>query len=201
VTSGWQNPKRGANGRKCTKESEDANLLAGKQLRKKARIHWGFLNLVPGLPLSPPHPLWRFSSSFSENPQDHDSLCLSTLHRRFSDGFPPIDRTHPAEFHSAVPLRSTQGSSSPVVRERPNVPVAETHFEGTRRAQVANPHFHRFRDAFAVSLLEKGVPLENVSVLLGHSSVKITEKHYAPWVKKRQEILEEQVKATWQVPA
>ena len=29
-------------------------------------------------------------------------------------------------------------------------------------------------------LLMSGVPLERISVLLGHSSVKITEKHYAP---------------------
>ena len=69
------------------------------------------------------------------------------------------------------------------------------------RAKVEHPHFHRFRDSFAVSLLEKGVPLENVSILLGHSSVKVTEKHYAPWVKRRQAILEEQVRATWQIPA
>jgi hypothetical protein len=32
--------------------------------------------------------------------------------------------------------------------------------------------------------------IEQVSVLLGHSSLKITEKHYAPWVKARQEQLE-----------
>jgi len=65
------------------------------------------------------------------------------------------------------------------------------------QAQVPKPHFHRFRDSFAVSLLEKGVSIENVSALLGHSSVAVTNKHYAPWVKRRQEILEEQVRATW----
>jgi integrase len=27
--------------------------------------------------------------------------------------------------------------------------------------------------------------MERVSVLLGHSSVKITERHYAPWVQAR----------------
>jgi site-specific recombinase XerD len=31
-----------------------------------------------------------------------------------------------------------------------------------------------------VSLLENGVSIENVSVLLGHSSVRITERHYKP---------------------
>ncbi|MEZ5283804.1 MAG: hypothetical protein R2712_03115 [Vicinamibacterales bacterium] len=32
----------------------------------------------------------------------------------------------------------------------------------------------------AVSLLLKGVSLDSVSKLLGHSSIKITERHYAP---------------------
>ena len=36
---------------------------------------------------------------------------------------------------------------------------------------------------FAVSLLEQGVAIETISMLLGHSGVKITEKHYKPWVK------------------
>jgi integrase/recombinase XerD len=64
-------------------------------------------------------------------------------------------------------------------------------------AKVDNPHFHRFRDSFAVALLEKGVSLETVSVLLGHSSLKITERHYKPWVKKLQMKLEEEVAKLW----
>jgi integrase len=41
-------------------------------------------------------------------------------------------------------------------------------------------HPHMFRETFAVEMLLAGVPLEQVSILLGHKSVKITEKHYAP---------------------
>jgi len=48
-----------------------------------------------------------------------------------------------------------------------------------------------------VSLLLKGVPLDSVSKLLGHSSIKITERHYAPWVKARQEQLEAEVRRLW----
>jgi integrase len=60
-----------------------------------------------------------------------------------------------------------------------------------------HPHLHRLRDTFAVRLLQAGVSLEDVSVLLGHSSVKITEKHYAPWVAERQSRLEEIVNRTF----
>ena len=60
---------------------------------------------------------------------------------------------------------------------------------------IEGGHPHRFRDTFAVSLLLKGVELTHVSILLGHASIKITERHYAPWVKARQEQLEADVQA------
>jgi integrase len=44
-----------------------------------------------------------------------------------------------------------------------------------------------FRDTYAVELLLAGVPVDQVSLLLGHSSVKITERHYAPFCKARQQ--------------
>jgi integrase/recombinase XerD len=56
---------------------------------------------------------------------------------------------------------------------------------------------HRLRDTFAVDLLEKGVPLEEVSKLLGHESIKTTERHYSKWVKARQDRLDSLVTATW----
>jgi integrase/recombinase XerD len=56
-----------------------------------------------------------------------------------------------------------------------------------------------FRDTFAVEMLLAGVPLEQVSTLLGHKSVKITEKHYAPWVKARQEQLAANVRKAWAI--
>jgi integrase/recombinase XerD len=56
---------------------------------------------------------------------------------------------------------------------------------------------HRLRATFAVDLLQKGLPLEHVSKLLGHKSVTTTERHYAKWVKGRQDRLDSLVSATW----
>jgi hypothetical protein len=64
-------------------------------------------------------------------------------------------------------------------------------------AKVENGHPHRFRDTFAVELLLTGVPIERVSVLLGHQSVRITERHYASWVRSRQEPLEADLVNAW----
>ena len=56
---------------------------------------------------------------------------------------------------------------------------------------------HMLRDTFAVEMLLAGVPIDQVSMLLGHASVKITEKHYSPWVKARQNQLAASVRNAW----
>jgi integrase len=60
-------------------------------------------------------------------------------------------------------------------------------------AGIHNGHPHRFRDTFAVEQLLSGTPIDQVSALLGHSSIEVTEKHYAPWVKARQDQMEANV--------
>jgi integrase/recombinase XerD len=62
-----------------------------------------------------------------------------------------------------------------------------------KAAKIESGHTHRFRDTFAVNLLEKGVSLETVPILLGHQNLKITQKHYSPWVKTRQDAPEKEV--------
>lgn len=73
-----------------------------------------------------------------------------------------------------------------------------------RLADIRNPdgtpkpsRSHMFRDTFAVELLLGGVPIDRVSVLLGHHSVKMTEKHYLPWVEDRQKQLTASVRRAW----
>jgi integrase len=51
---------------------------------------------------------------------------------------------------------------------------------------IAGGHAHRFRDTFAVRLLEQGASLYDVAKLLGISAV-VVEAHYAPYVKELQE--------------
>jgi integrase len=65
-------------------------------------------------------------------------------------------------------------------------------------AEVPTGHAHRFRDAFAVGALLAGIPLERVSILLGHQSVRITERHYSPWVRERQDQIEDDVRRVWE---
>jgi len=70
-----------------------------------------------------------------------------------------------------------------------------------RAAGVPNAHPHTMRDTFAVEMLVAGVSLEEVSILLGHSNTKVTEKHYKPWVRARQEQLERSVARAWTADA
>ncbi len=60
-------------------------------------------------------------------------------------------------------------------------------------------HPHMFRHTFAVELLLASVPMDQVSVLLGHTSIKITERSYAPFVKERQLQLQESVRNAWKI--
>lgn len=88
-----------------------------------------------------------------------------------------------------------------VVRELDGIPrVSELYWFWTRRgtvetarkkwteapadlfkeANVKDGQAYRFRDTFTVALLKSGTPSERVSILLEHSSVRITERHCNP---------------------
>ena len=55
-----------------------------------------------------------------------------------------------------------------------------------QRAGIEGGHPHRFRDTFAVRMLEKGASLYDVAKLLG-ITVAVAERHYAPYVRELQE--------------
>ncbi len=65
------------------------------------------------------------------------------------------------------------------------------------RAAIVGGHAHRFRDTFSVEFLLGGGTMEQLAVLLGHSSTRITERHYSPWVRARQEQLESVLARIW----
>jgi integrase len=68
-----------------------------------------------------------------------------------------------------------------------------------KKAGVEDGHPHRFRDTFAVEFLKlPEATLEQLQQLLGHKSIKITEKHYAPWVQSRQDQLDRVVRQGWE---
>ena len=48
-----------------------------------------------------------------------------------------------------------------------------------------------------MDLLKKGMPLEEVSKLVGHTSIKTTEESYAKWVQSRQNRPDDLVMGTW----
>jgi site-specific recombinase XerD len=55
---------------------------------------------------------------------------------------------------------------------------------------------HRLRDTFAVDLLNKGIGIEEVAAALG-DTVRTVERHYAKWVKSRQNRLDNNIAGTW----
>ena len=57
-------------------------------------------------------------------------------------------------------------------------------------------HSHIWRDTFAVELLSAGYSIEDVSFLLTHADIKVTRKHYAPWVKRRRDQVNDRLAAT-----
>ena len=57
------------------------------------------------------------------------------------------------------------------------------------KAGVKDFRTHRLRHTFAAESLLAYLPIEELSTLLGHSSVITTEQHYAPWYKARRDRL------------
>ena len=62
--------------------------------------------------------------------------------------------------------------------------VDHTFKKNVRRMGIRNARFHDLRRTFGYNLISQGIPIYQVSKLLGHKSVTTTEKHYAPLMVK-----------------
>ena len=95
-----------------------------------------------------------------------------------------IDKQQPAKPRGEVYVENQFGSVEITGWDRDVVRVTGTLAAGAEGIELDSDD-------------ESGVSIENVSVLLGHSSVRITERHYKPWVKTLQKKLEEDVRKAW----
>ena len=58
--------------------------------------------------------------------------------------------------------------------------ISQVFKKNLRRLNIKNGRFHDLRRTFGLNLIKQGMPIYEVSKLLGHASVRTTEKHYAP---------------------
>jgi integrase len=65
-----------------------------------------------------------------------------------------------------------------------------------RSGRPMTPHPHMFRDTFAVENLIAGMTMFEVATLLGNT-VKVCEKHYAPFVPQMAEAINSKVRGSW----
>jgi integrase/recombinase XerD len=66
-----------------------------------------------------------------------------------------------------------------------------------RNGKSLRCHLHMLRDTFAVEKLEAGATMEEVSELLGHEDLRVTQKHYMPWDRRTQERLKRASMVDW----
>ncbi len=89
--------------------------------------------------------------------------------------------------HSIVDLRD----DSPTDTTSAMADQVSSRFKAIgKQIGLADCRTHRMRDTFAVNFLLDGGSMTDLSQLLGHSSVKITQDHYAPFVPEREERLD-----------
>ncbi len=58
--------------------------------------------------------------------------------------------------------------------------ISQTFKKNLRRLGIKDGRFHDLRRTFGLNLIKQGMGIYEVSKLLGHRSVRTTEKHYAP---------------------
>ena len=119
------------------------------------------------------------------------------------------DKDRPTRIHSPPPhvakiLRALRNDNPKYffwngtsARETPGMRWWNTLKTIFKAAGIPDSHPHCLRDTFAVECLIGGIDIKKVSMMLGHSSVAITERHYLPWVQARQTDLDESMRRMW----
>ena len=82
---------------------------------------------------------------------------------------------NPEEPDTTPPTVTITFSTDDNVSEIVSITCISTDNEG-----IKNGRFHDLRRTFGLNLIKQGRTIYEVSKLLGHSSVRTTEKHYAP---------------------
>lgn len=67
-----------------------------------------------------------------------------------------------------------------------------------RQGKLLRCHLHMFRHTFAIEKLLAGASLEDVSLLLAHHSIKVTERHYLKFDQRRQDRLTRASMVDWE---
>jgi integrase/recombinase XerD len=92
--------------------------------------------------------------------------------------------------------RRTEGAKPSTPQGNFSTQLAEI-FQNAGVESDAHHVSHMLRNTFAVHLLEKGVPLETVSLMLGHQSVTTTERYYADFSRGYMDRAEAKVRKVW----
>ena len=79
--------------------------------------------------------------------------------------------------------RRDEGADPKTPRSNFNATIGDLFRNAGVKAPSVHHTSHMLRNTFCVDLLEKGVPLETISLLLTHESIKTTEQYYAAFTK------------------
>jgi integrase/recombinase XerD len=145
---------------------------------------------------------FRISDAIKLKREDVDMATGMVTIRIMKTGVPLRLALHPdaVKALAALPVESPYFFWNGTTRFDAAIDFARRTLERLMKlADIKGGHPHRFRDTFAVELLvnggpdRNGVDLRTVQLLLGHTSIKTTEKHYAPFVASMQRGLNQAV--------
>ncbi|MBJ8344421.1 tyrosine-type recombinase/integrase [Antrihabitans sp. YC2-6] len=166
-------------------------LGSGIRLGEAMGLHWQSVDLKrKELTVE-----WAYDpvAQLMKTPKDHERRTIPVgetlaglLNARLNKGgvgrpaAPPVEYPRNARVHSGLVLAHTQGRpfdpSNLRHRFEASVRIAYVGV-GKKRHQIGHVRLHDLRHTYASRLLEAGVPIEEVSRLLGHASITTTMRY------------------------